>query len=118
MRGSGFRSPTTLDATKTSKWAARACAGALATGSGVPAVLDAGALARFEALRAWRLEAARDGAVPPYVVASDRALREIALIQPTRVEDLTLAHGIGEGKAARYGEEILRVLRELDGATG
>ncbi|MCB9724927.1 MAG: ATP-dependent DNA helicase RecQ [Spirochaetaceae bacterium] len=80
--------------------------------------LDAGALARFEALRAWRLEAAREGAVPPYVVASDRALREIALIQPTRVEDLTLAHGIGEGKAARYGEEILRVLRELDGATG
>jgi ATP-dependent DNA helicase RecQ len=54
--------------------------------------------------------------VPPYVVASDRSLRELAQLfgePPARVEDLTLAHGIGETKAQRYGEGFLSVLRTV-----
>jgi ATP-dependent DNA helicase RecQ len=76
-------------------------------------VLDAAAQRRFEALRAHRLETAQSEGVPPYVVASDRALRELAELDPTRETDLTLAHGIGEAKASRYGEGFLRVLREV-----
>ena len=49
--------------------------------------------------------------MPPYVVASDRSLRELAVQAPTRKEDLTLAHGIGEAKAEKYGAGFLAVLR-------
>ena len=66
----------------------------------------------FEALRAWRLETARTEKVPPYVVASDRSLREIAVLRPRplREDELTIAHGIGPAKAAKYGQAILEVL--------
>jgi ATP-dependent DNA helicase RecQ len=75
--------------------------------------LDAAALRRFEALRAFRLTTAQSEGVPPYVVASDRSLRELALICPQREEDLTLAHGIGDAKAEKYGTGFLRVLRSV-----
>jgi ATP-dependent DNA helicase RecQ len=75
--------------------------------------LDAPALRRFEALRAFRLTTAQSEGVPPYVVASDRSLRELASICPVREEDLTLAHGIGDAKAEKYGSGFLRVLRSV-----
>jgi ATP-dependent DNA helicase RecQ len=74
--------------------------------------LDANALLRFEALRAFRLITAQNEGVPPYVVASDRSLRELAVICPQREEDLTLVHGIGDAKARKYGSGFLRVLKE------
>jgi ATP-dependent DNA helicase RecQ len=64
----------------------------------------------FEALRAHRLELAQLEGVPPYVIASDRSLRELASLRPRRQEDLLLAHGIGEAKAQKYGEGFLRIL--------
>jgi len=75
-------------------------------------VLDAEGARIFEALRAWRLETARIEEVPPYVVASDRTLREIALIRPLpqQVDDLAVAHGIGPAKIGKYGAAILRLL--------
>ena len=75
--------------------------------------LDAQAAARFEELRAHRLETAQAVGVPPYVVASDRSLRELAVLAPTRLSDLTLAHGIGEAKAEKYGPGLLAVLSRL-----
>ncbi len=88
-------------------------------GVGEDVSLDAGALTRFEALRAHRLEVAQAEGVPPYVVASDRSLRDLARLFPTPPpsrEALTLAHGIGEAKAERYGEGFLSVLRALSGS--
>lgn len=73
--------------------------------------LDAAGQTIFEALRSYRLRAARAEGVPPYVVASDRSLRELAAIKPRTLADLELAHGIGPAKATRYGAEILDVIR-------
>jgi ATP-dependent DNA helicase RecQ len=64
----------------------------------------------FEALRAHRLALARAEGVPPYVVASDRTLRELAEIRPRTLDALRLAHGIGPHKVARYGEGFLAVV--------
>ena len=50
--------------------------------------------------------------VPPYVVASDRTLREIAAQRPRTVDDLLLIHGIGPAKAKRYGKGLLAVVAE------
>ncbi len=66
----------------------------------------------FEALRLARLELAREGGVPPFVVASDRALRDVARLRPTNLEELQRAHGIGAAKAERYGARLLRVVLE------
>jgi ATP-dependent DNA helicase RecQ len=84
--------------------------------SAADADLDAGGRERFEALRRWRLVVARSGGVPPYVVASDRTLRDVALMQPRNHEELLLCHGIGPAKAERYGAEIVELLRSSGGA--
>ena len=72
--------------------------------------LDEAASALFAALRRRRLEIAREEGVPPYVVASDRTLRDVALLRPRTLDELKIAHGIGEAKAARYGERLLAVV--------
>ena len=69
-----------------------------------------GATALFEALRAHRLTVSRAQGVPPYVVASDRTLREIAALQPRTLAELQTVHGIGPAKAARYGGGFLDVV--------
>ena len=61
----------------------------------------------FEALRSLRLELAREESVPPFIVASDRTLRDIAMLRPRTLVELTRAHGIGAAKAERYGRRIL-----------
>ena len=66
----------------------------------------------FEALRAHRLESSRALAVPPYVIASDRTLREIAMLRPKDMDQLRLCHGIGPTKAEKYGDDLLRVVGE------
>ncbi len=65
----------------------------------------------FEALRKHRLEVARLEGVPPYVVASDRTLREIVLDRPGNDAELQQIHGIGATKAERYGGGLLEVVR-------
>jgi ATP-dependent DNA helicase RecQ len=74
--------------------------------------LDARGLALFEALRRHRLELARQEGLPPYVVASDRTLRDIARLAPRSLAELAQAHGIGPHKLERYGAGFLAVVRE------
>ncbi len=73
--------------------------------------LDETARGLFEALRHHRLEVARAESVPPYVVATDRALRDIATLRPRNPEELAQAHGIGPTKVTRYGAGLLDVVR-------
>jgi ATP-dependent DNA helicase RecQ len=68
------------------------------------------ATALFEALRAHRLAVARGQGVPPYVVASDRTLREMATLRPRTIGALMAVHGIGPAKADRYGTGFLEVI--------
>ncbi|MCC6559172.1 MAG: HRDC domain-containing protein, partial [Polyangiaceae bacterium] len=69
----------------------------------------------FEALRAHRAELAKKSGVPPYVIAHDRTLRDIARIRPISIDDLDLARGMGPAKIAKYGEGLLAVVRGLAG---
>lgn len=74
--------------------------------------LDPRAALLFEALRAHRLTLARDQGVPPYMIASDRSLRDLAVLRPKRLSDLLMAHGIGKGKVEKYGQGLLDVVAE------
>jgi ATP-dependent DNA helicase RecQ len=74
--------------------------------------LDDTSLELFEALRAHRLSVARTEAVPPFVVASDRTLRDMARMRPRSETELLSIYGMGPVKAARYGAGFLSVLQE------
>ena len=77
-----------------------------------PEIFDQAEQELFEALRNHRLEVARAQSVPPYVVASDRTLREIVLDRPESDADLQRVHGIGAAKAERYGAGLLAVVAD------
>ena len=68
------------------------------------------AAARFEALRAWRAEAARAQNVPAYVIFHDSTLRQIALTEPRDLDALSTINGVGAGKLERYGSAVLEAL--------
>jgi ATP-dependent DNA helicase RecQ len=74
--------------------------------------LDAESQAIFDALRRHRLGLAREAGVAPFVIASDRTLRDLARLKPRSLDELQEAHGIGATKAERYGDGLLRVIRE------
>lgn len=75
-------------------------------GRGVPAGAEGGE-ELFERLRALRKRLADAGGVPPYVVFSDRTLRELCEQRPRTPEEMLLANGVGERKLARYGRAFL-----------
>jgi ATP-dependent DNA helicase RecQ len=77
-------------------------------------VLDARAVALFEALREFRLQVAREQGMPPYVVASDRTLRELATVRPRTLGELTFVYGIGPAKAEKYGPALLAIIAGSD----
>jgi len=64
----------------------------------------------FERLRTWRGNTARDQGVPAYVIFHDATLRQIAIEQPSTLDQLGGVSGVGENKLAKYGEQILEVL--------
>jgi ATP-dependent DNA helicase RecQ len=64
----------------------------------------------FERLKAWRLEQAREQAVPPYVVFHDATLAAIAAARPATLDELSTIAGIGAKKLERYGPALLRLL--------
>jgi len=80
-----------------------------------PAELDAAALDLFEALRRYRLTVARAEGVAPFIIASDRTLRDIAALRPRDLAELERAHGVGPYKVAKYGAGILQIVAKQAG---
>ncbi|GGZ51763.1 ATP-dependent DNA helicase RecQ [Lysobacter xinjiangensis] len=72
--------------------------------------LDPDSLARFQSLREWRSQVAREQNVPAYVIFHDATLRAIAEADPADLDDLARIPGIGSSKLDRYGEAVLQQL--------
>ena len=66
----------------------------------------------FDALRAWRRERAAEQHVPPYVIFHDATLSAIARQRPANLDALAKISGVGQSKLKRYGEDVLKVVRE------
>jgi len=64
------------------------------------------------ALKAKRLELARDQGVPPYVIFHDSTLLEILNQKPQTLDDLGRLSGVGQAKLAKYGDDFLKVLED------
>jgi superfamily II DNA helicase RecQ len=70
---------------------------------------------RYEALRKWRNERAKQVGTPPYILFSNKQLALIAEKRPDTQAALLGIEGIGEARAHAYGKEILEILRGLEG---
>ena len=66
----------------------------------------------FQTLRAWRREEAQERGVPPYVVFSDKTLRELARLRPTTLYELRGVYGIGDAKLEAFGSALIRLMAE------
>lgn len=66
--------------------------------------------ALWQALKAKRMELARDQGVPPYIIFHDATLMEILKARPTKLNQLKLIGGVGQAKLDRYGAHFLSVI--------
>ncbi len=72
---------------------------------------DESHLSVFQALRAWRLQVAREHGVPAYTVFHDATLEEIARRRPRSSAELRLVSGVGAVKLERFGAAVLDVVQ-------
>ena len=66
----------------------------------------------FDALRNWRKDQAAEQKVPPYVIFHDRTQLDIARVRPRSRDALAGLGGVGQGKLDRYGDAVLRVVKD------
>ena len=68
----------------------------------------------FERLRELRRELADEKSVPAYVVFGDASLRDMARQRPGTPAEFLEVHGVGQKKAADYGEVFLAAIGSAD----
>ncbi len=61
-------------------------------------------------LRDLRKKVAKKLGVPPFVVFQDPSLEDMALKYPITIDELINIHGVGEGKAKKYGNEFIALV--------
>lgn len=61
-------------------------------------------------LRDLRKKVSKQLGVPPFVVFQDPSLEDMALKYPITVEELSNVHGVGEGKAKKYGKDFIELI--------
>lgn len=83
-----------------------------AVGSYVP---DDGDEVLFQKLRALRLDIARELGKPPYIVFSDKTLRDMVRVKPIADDQFLAVNGVGESKLKQYGERFMAAIREDSG---
>nr|WP_076758329.1 DNA helicase RecQ [Edaphobacillus lindanitolerans] len=70
----------------------------------------------FEKLREVRKDLAEEAGVPPYVIFSDKSLKDMCARRPGNEDEFLDVHGVGENKLAKYGEPFLSAIREYAGS--
>jgi len=68
----------------------------------------------FEILRQTRRAMAQELNVPPFVIFSDAALRDMARRKPQNHIDFLGIHGVGKKKCQAFGDQFIQVIREYD----
>jgi ATP-dependent DNA helicase RecQ len=63
-------------------------------------------------LRDLRKKVAKKLGVPPFVVFQDPSLEDMALKYPISMNELINTHGVGEGKAKKYGKEFIELINK------
>ncbi len=64
----------------------------------------------YDKLRDLRTQIASKAGIPPYIVFSDKTLKDLSSKTPQNKEEMLAVHGIGEVKFERYGKAFLETL--------
>jgi ATP-dependent DNA helicase RecQ len=67
----------------------------------------------WQALKAKRMELAKEQGVPPYVIFHDSTLLEILNHRPQTLDEMGRISGVGQAKLAKYGDAFLQVLEDI-----
>lgn len=78
-------------------------------------ILNSKGMELFDSLRDLRLTLAREQAVPPYIICSDKTLVDMCVKVPMNRQEMLTVNGIGEQKFEKYGEAFLTAIREFNG---
>ena len=62
-------------------------------------------------LRDLRKKVAKKVGVPPFVVFQDPSLEDMALKYPISLDEMSNIHGVGEGKAKKYGLDFIALIK-------
>lgn len=65
----------------------------------------------FEQLRKYRYELAQKEHVPPYIIFSDKTLKEMSTFLPVTKDAMLEINGIGKVKFDKYGEGFMEIVR-------
>ncbi len=65
----------------------------------------------FTLLKSTRKEISARESVPPYIIFTDAALREMSEKLPQSEEDFLNVKGVGESKLRKYGEEFIKTIK-------
>lgn len=66
----------------------------------------------FSILKDVRKKLSKQMDVPPFVIFQDPSLEAMATTYPITIEELQNIPGVGAGKAKRYGDEFIRIIKE------
>ncbi len=66
----------------------------------------------FKMLKAQLKQEANKLNLPPFVIFQEPSLEDMALKYPITMEELANVHGVGEGKAKKYGKPFLKVIQD------
>jgi ATP-dependent DNA helicase RecQ len=69
----------------------------------------------FEQLRQLRAQKAKEAGVPPYTIFSDRALHQMATVQPETISAFGDISGVGAHKQKTFGTAFIKAIRQHKG---
>lgn len=64
----------------------------------------------MEMLKELRKAVAKKNGVPPFVVFQDPSLEDMTLKYPINLQELLNVHGVGDGKAKKFGKEFVELI--------
>jgi len=65
----------------------------------------------FRILKDLRKNLSRELNLPPFVIFQDPSLEDMAIHYPINMEELQHIHGVGSGKAHRYGQKFIELIK-------
>jgi len=66
----------------------------------------------FSILKDLRKKLSKQKDVPPFVIFQDPSLEDMAIQYPITIDELQNISGVGTGKAQRYGEEFIEIIKK------
>ncbi|HIC32416.1 MAG TPA: DNA helicase RecQ [Flavobacteriaceae bacterium] len=104
-----LKNPTSFMMTKDHDYSEEADDSVITASKGGGAVVDEQLMKMLKDLRKSN---AKKLGVPPFVIFQDPSLEDMALKYPITLEELSNVHGVGEGKAKKYGKDFVNLIEK------